>query len=141
MTEIIDPVVEYLVKAIPPSELWRIMLVTLATFASVQAVKYVSRFNPDRDGFGPAILRGVGVVAGPAFAFVFWPVRETGPILAIGLIGWILAHLLAVYGLGWLQNKHPVAYRMIEAKQDRREIDSGPPKDVLDRRKKRKVYD
>jgi len=114
---------DYLMRVAPPGELWRITLVTASTFAFVQAFKYITRVNSDGDGFGPAVLRGLGVIAGPVFAWVWWPVQEIAPILTIGLIGWGLAHLLNDYGFKLLERRMPDTYRTFEGRRYRGDRD------------------
>jgi len=119
---------DYLLRAIPPADLWRIVLVTLSILATVQAFKYITQSRTDGDGVGAGILRALGVAAGPVYAWVFWPVSEVAPLIAIGLIGWVLAHLLAVYGMRWLEARTPRLYRAVEGLPDRRGPEGPPPR-------------
>jgi len=121
---------DYVFSLFPPDKISLIFLITAGVFAVTQAFKVVLK-----KFVGAVVLRTFAIASAFPIAMGIWPVKDYGSITAVALIGWYLAHLLAVYGMKILKEYAPRFYRTINGEPDRRKRNSGPRTKKGERRK------
>lgn len=130
---------DVLLALFPPAEWSVIILIALATFAVTLLLKVVFKLSMDGDGLTPRTLRIFAAASAFPIAWGLWPVKQVPAVLAIALIGWLLAHILNKYGgrvfMRVFRTVAPTWYRRFNAEPDHRFENRGPRKGQTERRK------
>lgn len=113
----------------------RLALIAVAVFLTVQIIKRTFKVSDKLPTLGWKSVHLISLACSAGWSYTLLDGVALDDKAAFAVFGWALAWAIAAYGMGLLQMFAPRLYRVIEAEDDRRRQDSGPPVGTVDRRR------